>query len=261
MILGVVSDLHLNFSGLDLPTAGLDALVIAGDTSPHHEQTAAWIAQKLPRGLPVILVMGNHDYEGFYIHKAAEHLKACLAKYGLDDAHVLDNEAVVIDDVRFLGTPLWTRFDAFEPEIPRHVAEGLARYQICDFGSILSREGKLLVPQQMAVEHMDARNFLHRELVCNRHAGKTVAVSHFLPSPVCCNTRFKGSVLNPYFATNVESLVARADLWIHGHTHASVDVDIQGTRVVCNPRGYSKVMGLSENPEWRPDFRIDLSGI
>lgn len=261
MILGVVSDLHLNFSSLDLPTEGLDALVIAGDTSPYHEQTASWIAQKLPRGLPVIMVMGNHDYEGFHIHKAAGHLKSCLAEYGLSDVHLLDNEAVVIDGVRFLGTPLWTRFDAFEPDILRHVAEGLAKYQICDFSTILSREGKLLVPQQMAAEHMDARNFLHRELVLNPYAGKTVVVSHFLPSTACCDTQFKGSPLNPYFATNVESLVELADLWIHGHTHASVDTAVKGTRTVCNPRGYSPTMGLSENPEWRPDFRIDLSGI
>lgn len=261
MILGVVSDLHLNFSSLDLPTEGLDALVIAGDTSPHHEQSASWLARKLPRGLPVIVVMGNHDYEGFHIHKAAKHLKACVAEYGLADVRVLENEATVINGVRFLGTPLWTRFDAFEPEILRHVAEGLAKHNICDFGSILSREGKLLNPSQMAAEHLDARNFLHRELVLNPHAGKTVVVSHFLPSPACCDTKFKGSPLNPYFATNVENMVEHADLWIHGHTHASVDAEIRGTRVVCNPRGYSQAMGLSENPEWRPDFRIDLSGI
>lgn len=259
MILGVVSDLHLNFSSLDLPTEGLDALVIAGDTSPHHEQVASWLARKLPGDLPVLLVMGNHDYEGFRIHKAAAHLKACLADYGMGNVHVLDNEALVIDGVRFLGTTLWTRFDAFEPEVPRHVAEWHAQRGISDFSNILDREGRMLQPQAMALEHMDARNFLHRELVLNPHPGKTVVVSHFLPSVVCCDTRYKGSALNPYFATNVESLVARADLWIHGHTHASLDTVVEGTRVVCNPRGYSREMGLSENQGWCPDLRIDLA--
>ena len=31
-----------------------------------------------------------------------------------------------------------------------------------------------------------------------------------------------------------------ARLWIHGHTHDSFDYQVQGTRVLCNPRGYAK---------------------
>ena len=30
---------------------------------------------------------------------------------------------------------------------------------------------------------------------------------------------------------------SRAQLWIHGHTHDSFDYVVNGTRVVCNPRG------------------------
>lgn len=260
MILGTVSDLHLNFSGVDIPTEGLDALAIVGDTSPHHEQTATWIARTLPASLPVLLVMGNHDYEGHRLDRAAESLTNALRAQRLDNVHVLDNRAVVLNGVRFLGTPLWTRFDAFEPHVMRHAAEAIAKHQICDFGAILSREGRLLTPGDMALEHLAARDFLLREL-SREHAGKTVVLTHFLPSPQCCDTRFRGSPLNPYFATDVEGLVARADLWLHGHTHASVDRVIQGTRVVCNPRGYSRTFGLSENPDWDPAFRIDLTDL
>ena len=28
-------------------------------------------------------------------------------------------------------------------------------------------------------------------------------------------------------------------LWVHGHSHTAVDYEVAGTRVVCNPRGYS----------------------
>lgn len=27
--------------------------------------------------------------------------------------------------------------------------------------------------------------------------------------------------------------------WVHGHSHTAADYDVAGTRVVCNPRGYS----------------------
>jgi hypothetical protein len=30
----------------------------------------------------------------------------------------------------------------------------------------------------------------------------------------------------------------RAALWIHGHMHDPFDYEINGTRVICNPRGY-----------------------
>lgn len=41
----------------------------------------------------------------------------------------------------------------------------------------------------------------------------------------------------------LESLITRADLWLHGHTHESFDYTLGGgkgrnTRVLCNPRGY-----------------------
>jgi hypothetical protein len=34
-------------------------------------------------------------------------------------------------------------------------------------------------------------------------------------------------------------------LWIHGHTHQSYNYIEQGTRVICNPRGY---MPYEPNP-------------
>jgi predicted phosphodiesterase len=34
-------------------------------------------------------------------------------------------------------------------------------------------------------------------------------------------------------------------LWIHGHTHDPFDYEINGTRVICNPRGYP-----GENASW-----------
>jgi hypothetical protein len=49
----------------------------------------------------------------------------------------------------------------------------------------------------------------------------------------------------------------RAVLWIHGHMHHSVDYDVRGTRVVCNPRGYL-TDGRNENPRFDADFTIEL---
>ena len=49
----------------------------------------------------------------------------------------------------------------------------------------------------------------------------------------------------------------RVELWIHGHTHDSFDYNVRGTRVVCNPRGYTKA-GTLENPGFDPNFIIEV---
>jgi pyruvate carboxylase len=46
-------------------------------------------------------------------------------------------------------------------------------------------------------------------------------------------------VPGPAFASDLAALVREpVKLWIHGHTHESMDYELNGTRVVCNPRGY-----------------------
>jgi hypothetical protein len=54
------------------------------------------------------------------------------------------------------------------------------------------------------------------------------------------------------------------DVWIHGHTHVSLDYNwkINGneklmTRVVCNPRGYPW-RGLPENDKFDPNKIIEV---
>ncbi len=46
-------------------------------------------------------------------------------------------------------------------------------------------------------------------------------------------------------------------LWIHGHTHDSFDYLVNGTRIVCNPRGYARD-GVNENPRFDPNLLIDV---
>jgi Icc-related predicted phosphoesterase len=62
----------------------------------------------------------------------------------------------------------------------------------------------------------------------------------------------RGDLLNPCFASDLSALLRPpVKLWIHGHTHESMDYDIEGTRVVCNPRGY-----LPEEPNKRFNPRL-----
>jgi hypothetical protein len=60
-------------------------------------------------------------------------------------------------------------------------------------------------------------------------------------------------LLNACFVSDAEHPgVDRAQWWIHGQTHDSLEHVLNGTRVICNPRGPAKA-GVNENA------RFDLS--
>lgn len=79
----------------------------------------------------------------------------------------------------------------------------------------------------------------------------------YLPAPSCISARFAGDPLNPFFLCDVEALVRTRGpaLWIHGHTHDSVDVKVGATRIVCNPFGYVR---HEENASFRDDAEIEV---
>ena len=66
-------------------------------------------------------------------------------------------------------------------------------------------------------------------------------VSHHLPSKHSQDPQYADSLIGPsFYSTDLEDIVGqeRIVLWVHGHTHSSMDYMHGRTRVVCNPRGY-----------------------
>ena len=91
------------------------------------------------------------------------------------------------------------------------------------------------------------------------HAGATVVITHHAPSPASIHPRFADSPLNACFVSNAGHLAdgRRVRLWIHGHTHDSFDYEVNGTRVLCNPRGYAKD-GVNENAAFDPQLVVEV---
>ena len=83
------------------------------------------------------------------------------------------------------------------------------------------------------------------------YAGPSVVITHHAPSRKSIHPRFANSLMNACFVSDAERLIdgSRTRLWIHGHTHDSFDYLVNGTRVLCNPRGYAK-NGVNENPSF-----------
>ena len=172
----------------------------------------------------------------------------------------MQNEVYVKGNVRFLGTTLWTDFAAFPQYGTREALMKEARYQIIDFTaiSVQEKEGKRrFEPTDAAQLHKKASVFLSSTLL-TPFEGKTVVISHFLPTPRCIDPSYAGQKVNSYFASNMEHVMTDVDLWIHGHTHKSVDFELGKTRILCNPRGYSRRFDLAENEAFDRTLTLDL---
>jgi len=253
MKLNILSDLHLGFSELDTPLNDADVVVLAGDIA-RPRQAAQW-AMRLHK--PVIYVPGNHEFYGSSLDAAAAELKRLCAGTRI---HVLDNDDVTIDGVRFIGSTLWSDFMLFGNGARRTAAIVEAQRLMRDFSRIRigERSDALFTPADSA--RLFARNaeWLDRRLDVP-HAGPTVVVTHHAPSRRSIHARFADSLLNACFVSNAEHLAGaeRVQWWIHGHTHDSFDYALNGTRVICNPRGYAKA-GVNENARFDPDLTIDV---
>ena len=253
MKINVLSDLHLGFGAFDRPVNDADVVVLAGDISRPRE-AAAWA---LRFDKPVLYVPGNHEFYGSSIDRAAEQLKQLCAG---THVHVLDRTEIVIGRVRFLGTTLWTDFELFGTGEEKAAAMGEARRLIRDFSRIRLTDAAdaAFTPEDSAALFKSQAEWLDQRL-SEAHTGPTVVITHHAPSPKSIHSRFADSPLNACFVSDAEHLIDadRAQVWIHGHTHDSFDYLVNGTRVVCNPRGYAKA-GVNENRLFDPDLIVEV---
>lgn len=247
MKLHVLSDLHLSVAGLDVPRTGADLVVLAGDIA----RPSAAVEWALRLGKPVLYVPGNHEFYGGSLAGTVDELRRLCAG---SQVHVLDNEELVLGSVRFLGSTLWTDFMLFGEGDRRASAMREASRFMRDFERIHS-----FTPADSAALFRRNAAWLARKLA-EPHPGPTVVVTHHAPSPKSIHPRFAGSLLNACFVSDAEHLAdgSRCQLWIHGHTHDSFDYRLNGTRVVCNPRGYAKG-GVTENALFDTGFVVDVS--
>jgi len=255
MKLHILSDLHLSVSELALTPTVADVLVLAGDIGRPEQAVAFAVAA----GKPVLYVAGNHEFYGRSIDRTIAGLRQLCAGSAV---HFLEGDECVLGGTRFLGTTLWTDFALFPEPALREQAVQMATRLMRDFARIRRDEDSesLFTPADAAARHALSLAWLERKLD-QSWAGPTVVITHHAPSTRSIHRRFAGSPINAGFVSGLERLMGarRVALWIHGHTHNSFDYEIEGTRVVCNPRGYAR-LGVNENPEFDPAFIVELPG-
>jgi len=252
MKIQLASDLHLELLVKQFPRtrviepspeAGL--LVLAGDV--HGATKAIDVFGHWP--VPVLYVAGNHE---FYSERWEATRVAIREAAAGTSVRFLDNDALELGGVRFLGCTLWTDFNlpgASQNEWMQEVGRGLNDYLV-----IRTQRGRVR-PHQTLEDHERSRAWLEAELA-KPFDGMAVVVSHHAPHrksihPHACDP------LNAGFVSDLTPLLHGADLWLHGHVHDSVDYEVAGCRVVSNPAGYV-LTSFGKSADMRLEFENQL---
>jgi hypothetical protein len=236
----LLSDLHLETEAFDpQPHPQADLLVLAGDidsTWRGYERFAGW-------PVPVLVVAGNHEFDGRELDDAWPALRTRCARL---DLTLLEREAIVLPApdgrrIRFAGTVRWCDFDVFGP----------ARFE-----SAL-RAGSYFQRVMAATQHgvpFDAPAVRAQALACRAWLAATlaepaqdrwdatVAITHFAPSLRSADPRYGHGNSTASFCNADDDLLPGASLWLHGHLHCRHDwrvshADGRSTRVVSQARG------------------------
>ena len=160
--------------------------------------------------------------------------------------------------VRFLGATLWTDFLLYGAQ-EQAAAMRQAEQVMTDYRRI-----RLAAPNERPLQaddtlqlHQRQRAWLDARLD-EPFDGKTVVVTHMAPSMRSVASRYAADLTSAAFASPLDALAARADLWVHGHMHDTFDYHIGATRVVCNPCGYLHRGGGNENAGFDPAFVVEV---
>ncbi len=252
MKLLIYSDLHLEFSDFTPPEADFDGVILAGDIDL-DANGVEWARKTFP-AVPVIYICGNHEFYRHEIGAVQERIRAAAAGTNI---HFCENETVRIGNTRFVCATLWTDFciSGSKRDNMIDAAECMSDYHVISLGD------RSLEPEDTERFHHESRRFLERELSqTDASINHTVVVTHHAPSAQSLRYERLDADAGPAYASALEPLMlAHApDLWVHGHTHESVDYRVGQTRVFSNPRGYAFYTNEHGNKNFEPAGVIEL---
>lgn len=289
MKIQLLSDLHLEVHPhwVATPAPGADLLVLAGDIGSYQPGSLLLgddfgLARFSPRNgwpTPVLFVPGNHEYDCMDFDVAHARLKETCERLGITwlEREVITWPVVGRDKVlenptpqavRFVGTTLWSDFDALGPPDSadetatagllaqqlqaRDKAYRAANYYLKKTGT--TRHGAPMLAEAMRQQALVCQDWLAKALA-EPFDGTTVVVTHFAPSLMSADPRYGLAPGSAGFCNALEHLLPRAQLWLHGHLHAPSNYVKNGCRVMANPLGYAR---KSEQSAFLAAYCIDL---
>jgi predicted phosphodiesterase len=251
------SDLHLEFprnreflEKYPLEPVG-DILVLAGDiVGDKHRDKIEHLYEKWRKEFRYIIsIPGNHEfYGGEAMHCYPSYRKDLAANHFL-----VNNETLTLEGIRFIASILWTHAP---PNKIAALEKASNDYRLIKY-SKHDPDQRTISGDDVNKFHELSRKFLEQELA-KPFAGKTVVVTHHLPSYKLMGFAAYYDILKYYCASNLNKLIEAHDIdhWIFGHFHQSVRKRLYNTMFVSNPLGY---MSEQQHKEFSPSAHFTLA--
>lgn len=277
MRIQLFSDLHLErdpgFEPLIHP--GTDVIVLAGDIGSYQARSrlpdedfglARFSPQRNDFGAArVLYVPGNHEFDGLEHDEAYDRLQRVCNVLGIE---WLDRETIVIDGVRFVGSTLWSDFDALagqERDLAKQLQARGKAFRAANYylsKNTTFRKGEPVLAEEQREMSLACQEWLGAALAAP-FDGPTVAVTHYAPSLRSADPRYGLAPGTAGFCNSMDALIPWADIWMHGHLHCANDYVVEGAahgrpracRVVANPLGYAN---KGEQAAFRPELVIEV---
>ncbi|MES2760186.1 MAG: metallophosphoesterase [Pseudomonadota bacterium] len=277
MRIQLFSDLHLERYPDFQPhfAADADVIVLAGDIGSYQsgsrlQSDEFGLARFSPLrsgagGAKVLYVPGNHEFDALDFDDTYVRLRDACERLGIT---WLDREVVTLGAVRFIGTTLWTDFEALvdrDSSVTKQMQSLTKAYRAANY--YLSKNTTLKGGEQVLAEGiramaLDCQAWL-RDALSVPFDGATIAVTHFAPSLLSADPRYGLTAGTAGFCNALDDLLPFADVWMHGHLHCMNDYLVEGNhdgepwacRVVANPLGY---LSKGEQAAFRPHLLIDV---
>ena len=254
---------------------GVDLLVLAGDIGSYQAGSRLdtddfGLGRFSPRRPHsewprVFYLPGNHEFDGLDYDATYDRLRATCDDLGIE---WLDRETITVGGVRFVGTTLWSDFEALAKSRPTAVAQTAAlekAYRAANFylsRNTTFRNGVPMLAEDMRLLGQACQRWLF-DALSQPFYGTTITVTHFAPTLQSADPRYGLTPGTAGFCNALDHLLPLSDIWMHGHLHCPNDFVVSGTeagkpfscRVVANPRGYPE---KGEDRAFDETFVIEL---
>jgi Icc-related predicted phosphoesterase len=250
----IFSDLHVDvlpikkFSIVE----GVEAVIVAGDTCEGALRALEHLRRIVPMEIPVVMVMGNHEY---YRHFIRSELALARSHAAAFNVHLLENQTVVLGGVRFVGATLWSDYSIFG-EANRAAVMSVCAAGMNDHKKVgwQKQPWRRFRPQEAALLHYQSREYF-KEVLATPFDGPTVAISHHAVHMNSVPSELRSERLTAAYVSNLSRLIEayQPTLFVHGHIHQSSYYRVGKTRIICNSHGYG-----AENPNFNGSLVVEI---
>lgn len=225
-----ISDIHLEFlSKLPKIKPIADILVLAGDIGyPYSGIYKQFLIEMNQKFKKVFLITGNHEYysAGKNINKSIEeiddYINFLITENKLENISFLNYSYFDYEGYRFVGSTLWSKITN-------------SKYVGNDFNII--KDMTISLYNEL---HEIGKEFIEETI--SESKLPIIMITHHLPSYKLIADEFKIGEYKDYnqmYASDCEYLMKDPiKLWIYGHTHRDSIKEINGIKLICNPKGY-----------------------